>query len=400
MGDGRNWSRWSMEKRHDRSVIIRGGRVAAPSEVLVDGWVLIEGERITAIGRPDGASAPTGEAIDAAGGWVVPGLIDLQVNGGAGIDVTTEPARIDELGEDLVRQGVTAFLPTVITAPPPHRGAALEAWRRRSPCRRGASPLGLHFEGPMLSPQRLGAHPVEHVVAPAADVIAGWSPDAGVAMVTLAPELPGALDVISELTRRGVIVALGHTDATADVVARAVDAGASYVTHLFNAMRPFGHRDPGPVGATLGGDGLIAGLIADGVHVDRAAVRTVWRALGPERTTLVTDAVAARDGSRMPAVLGSVELAPGDGPPRTAGGVLAGSVLTLDAALRNLVQWTGCSVPDAVATVTSTPAAVLGCRDRGVLRVGARADVVVLDAGLEVRAVVVGGQLAWERDRS
>jgi N-acetylglucosamine-6-phosphate deacetylase len=225
-------------------------------------------------------------------------------------------------------------------------------------------------------------------------------------MVTLAPELPGALALIRSLAGRGVVVAIGHTDASADAVRQAVAAGATYLTHLFNAMRPFHHRDPGPIGATLGGGGLIAGLIADGAHADPDAVRLAWACLGPERITLVTDAVAARS-----TVAGSGLLGPGAPGPddlrsqpatsaapraaRTADGVLAGGLLTLDALVRNLVAMTSCSVPDAVRTVTATPAALLGLDDRGRLEPGARADLVVLDAGLEVQAVVVGGVTAF-----
>ncbi len=325
----------------------------------------------------------------------MPGFLDLQVNGGAGVDVTSAPERIGELAADLVAQGVTAFLPTLVTAPASRRAAALSTWASIAVPAGAATPLGLHFEGPMISPVRLGAHPAEHVVAPSGSVIDGWSREAGVAMVTLAPERPGAEEVIGRLVERGVVVAVGHTDATEAECRRAVDAGATALTHLFNAMRPFGHRDPGPVGATLGGDGLVAGLICDGVHVDDAAVRMAWRALGPDRLNLVTDAVAARGGPPGTR-LGAVDVAGrGDGSVRTADGVLAGSLLTLDDALRRLVAVTGCSVPEAVATVTSTPAAVLGVTDRGALRVGAVGDVVVLDDALRVRVVVVGGEVAW-----
>jgi N-acetylglucosamine-6-phosphate deacetylase len=375
-------------------VSVVGGRVVSPGGVLVDGAVEIDAGRVVAVGAGRGAPAH-GAVVDAGGGWIVPGFLDLQVNGGAGVDVTSAPERIGELAADLVAQGVTAFLPTLVTAPASRRATALSIWTSIAVPPGAATPLGLHFEGPMISPARLGAHPAEHVVAPSPSVIDGWSRAAGVAMVTLAPERPGGEDVIARLVERGVVVAIGHTDATAAECRRAVDAGATALTHLFNAMRPFGHRDPGPVGATLGGDDLVAGLICDGVHVDDAAVRMAWRALGPERLHLVTDAVAARGGPAGTR-LGAVDVTGrGDGSVRTADGVLAGSLLTLDDALRHLVAITGCSLPEAVATVTSTPAALLGVTDRGVLRTGAVGDVVVLDGALRVRAVVVGGEVAW-----
>jgi N-acetylglucosamine-6-phosphate deacetylase len=227
----------------------------------------------------------------------------------------------------------------------------------------------------VLAPARRGAHPEAWLVPPSTDLIEGWSRDRGVSMVTVAPELPGALALVETLTRRGVTVSIGHTDADAAEVAAARAAGARYVTHLFNAMRPMHHRDPGPVGAVLGGDGVVAGLICDGIHVNRVVVRMAWRALGPHRLNLVTDAVA--------------------GDVRTADGVLAGSRLTLDQALRNLVSFTGCSAVDAIETVTSTPADVLGLEDRGRLVAGTRADVVVLDADLRVVTTLVAGRTAF-----
>ena len=224
-------------------------------------------------------------------------------------------------------------------------------------------------------------------------MIAGWSSAAGVALVTMAPELPGAPDVIEVLASRGVLVSIGHTDCSAAEFATGRDAGARYVTHLFNAMRPFGHRDPGPIGAALADDTVVAGLICDGVHVDPVAVRMAWQALGPHRLSLVTDAVAAlgADHGR----LGTDDVTVAGGEVRNATGVLAGSVLTLDQAVRNLVAYTGCAVPDAIATVTSTPADLLGRADRGRLTVGGRADITVLDPGLRVLATIVGGEVAW-----
>ncbi|MFV0308800.1 MAG: N-acetylglucosamine-6-phosphate deacetylase [Desertimonas sp.] len=370
-----------------------------PAATLTDGFVAVDDGLIAMVGR-GAPSERWGVVIDAEDGWIVPGFIDLQVNGGEGIDLTTEPERAVELGRSLVAQGVTAYLPTMITAPAARRAAAMAAagrWREEidvdAP---GAMPLGWHFEGPLISARRRGAHPVAHVVDDAAGVAdEGWSPERGVVMVTLAPEVAGA-DVLSrELVGRGVVVALGHTDADAVTVAGAVADGATVVTHLFNAMRPFGHRDPGPIGVALGGDVLTAGLIVDGVHLDPLAVRLAWRALGPARSVLVTDAVAARGGPD--ARLGSTRLVDDGGSVRTPDGVLAGSVLTLDAALRRLIDTTGAEVPDAVATVTATPARLLGLTGRAALRAGARGDVTVLDRQLRVRTVVIGGTVAWMR---
>jgi N-acetylglucosamine-6-phosphate deacetylase len=329
--------------------------------------------------------------------WICPGSIDLQINGANGVDVGSSPDRIGELAARLPAEGTTAFLPTVITCSEQRRARALaEAGRWRTgeydgghPGERaGAVPLGLHLEGPVLSSARRGAHPAEHLGHAATGATENWTTDRGVSMVTIAPELPGALELIAELAAAGVVVALGHTDATADEFQGGLDAGATHVTHLFNAMRPFGHRDPGPVGVTLADDTVTAGLICDLVHVDPVAIRMAWRALGPDRITLVTDAVATRGSGTFP-----------DGI-RTAEGVLAGSALTLDVAVQNLVAVTGASVPEAVRTVTSTPARVLGLTDRGVLEPGARADVTVLDHELRVVATYVGGRPAWSSGHS
>ena len=188
-------------------------------------------------------------------------------------------------------------------------------------------------------------------------------------------------------------MSIGHTDGSAADISAAFAAGARYVTHLFNAMRPFSHRDPGPIGAALADDEVVVGLICDGVHVDPVAVRMAARALGPGRLNLVTDAISALgvDAGR----LGSVDVTVGADGVRNADGVLAGSVLTLDQAVRNLVAFTGWDVPAAIATVTSTPADLLGLADRGRLVAGMRADVTVLDSDLAVIATIVGGEVAW-----
>lgn len=396
-----------------RRCVVHGGSVVTPDGVVADGAIAIVDGVVDAIvtssERPpmeDGV-----DVVDAGGGWIVPGFVDAQINGGAGIDLTREPERAIEFGRSLVAHGVTAFLPTMITAAADRRAAAMVAAMRwgepgaDADERIGAMPLGWHFEGPVISPERRGAHPVEPIVGAAAVRDEGWSAGTGVAMVTLAPEIPGAEALIRELVARGVVVALGHTDADADTARAAVAAGASVVTHLFNAMRPFGHRDPGVVGLALGSDELVAGLIVDGVHVDPLAVSAAWRSLGPARTMLVTDAVAARGAPthRGTEHLGDVRIVEdvgSGGAVRTIEGVLAGSLLTLDAAVRRLIDITGADVPDAVATVTSTPARVLGLHDRGVLRRGARGDVTILDRTLAVRAVVIGGVVAWSDDEA
>ena len=336
--------------------------------------------------------------VDLSGRLLAPGFIDLQCNGAAGVDITTEPHRIAEVAAALPRFGVTAFLPTVVTAPSAAREAAIRALPAiRSAAGDGvAFPIGLHLEGPLISPERLGAHPRRHVMSAAeADVeIEGWIDSGCVAMVTLAPELDGMVEVVARLSDAGIIVSAGHTTVTPPQMAQAEAAGLRYVTHLFNAMTPFSHRDPGPIGAALTGDAVV-GLICDGVHVDPVAVAMAWRALGPSRTSLVSDAVAALGQPFGPIRLGEFTVHHDETGVRTADGVLAGSSLALDRAVRNLVAFTGCPLAEAIGTVTAVPADLLGIAERGRIAVGARADVVVLDHDGRLHETWIAGRPAW-----
>jgi N-acetylglucosamine-6-phosphate deacetylase len=300
----------------------------------------------------------------------VPGLVDLQVNGAHGHDLTSEPGSLWDVAAALPAYGVTAFLPTVVTASPDVPARALECLAAGPPAGwAGAEPLGVHIEGPMLSRACRGAHPAEWLRDPSVELVAGWSREAGVAMVTLAPELPGALEVVAALVERDVVVSLGHTEATAAEVAAAVAAGARCLTHLGNAMPPMGAREPGAVGAALGGlepggSELVAGLIVDGHHLAPEFVRTAWRALGPSRFLSVSDTTAALglpDGS---ARLGDQDVVLADGAVRLPDGTLAGSAASLLDCLRVLVATVGCTAEEAVATATSIPLRLLGLDPR------------------------------------
>lgn len=295
----------------------------------------------------------------------VSGLVDIQVNGAAGIDLTAEPHRLWEVATALPAYGVVAFVPTVITSDPAARERALATLAAGPPAGwAGAEPLGLHFEGPMIAPARKGAHPEHWLRPPSLELVDGWSREAGVAMVTIAPELPGAIEVVERLVARGVVVSVGHTAAaTADVVA-AVEAGARCVTHLGNAMAPLLAREPGPVGVALADDRLAAGVIVDGHHLDPHFVRTAWRALGPERFVSVSDTTAALGLPDGPARLGDQDVIVSAGTVRLADGTLAGSAASLLDCLRLLVAQTGCTLHEAVATATTTPLTLLGLPPR------------------------------------
>jgi N-acetylglucosamine-6-phosphate deacetylase len=356
-------------------VVFRGGAV-------LRGGAWVEGELVCRDGLVvDGPplGGPDSTTVDASGLLAVPGFVDLQCNGGLGLDLTRDPSGLWELGAALPRWGVTAWLPTIVTEAPGAIDAARAALAGGPPPGwRGAAPLGLHLEGPFLAEAVRGAHRAEHLRPPSPDEAAGWSPAAGVALVTLAPELPGALELIAALVARGVVVSLGHSAAAADEARAAIAAGATWVTHLFNGMGPFHHRAPGLAGVALSDDRVRVGLIADGVHVAPEVVRFAQRALGP-RLTLVTDAAPALGLAHAPEAS------------RLGDGTLAGGTAGMDQVVRNLVAFAGCPVEEALGAASTSPADVLGDGSRGALEPGRRADVVLLSPDLQVQGTWVAG---------
>lgn len=374
------------------SLHISGGTVVTADE-LIEADVVMRGTDIRAVGSLEVVGAEV--RIDASELFVAPGYIDTQVNGGFGISLSTNPEALWDLGRLLPQHGVTAFLPTLVTSQPEAAELLLKALGERPDGYVGAEPLGAHFEGPMLSAERLGAHDQQHRKAANSSVIAGWTKPNGVAMVTLAPELPGAHEIIAELVACGVVVAAGHSEATAAEALAGFDAGITAVTHLFNAMSGLGHRSPGLVGATLANSDVIAGIIVDRVHVDPIAVQVAWKAKGDRRIMLVTDAVAAMGSEPGTYRLGDSEVKSDGISVRTADGTLAGSLLTMDQAVRNLHEITDCSAAAAVASASAVPAQLLGDQRRGTIRAGARADFVLLDDDVNVQITVCGGEVVY-----
>jgi N-acetylglucosamine-6-phosphate deacetylase len=336
-----------------------------------------------------------GNVLDAGGLIVAPGFIDLQVNGSYGHDFTVAPETIWEVAARLPETGVTAFLPTIITAAPGAVDAARAVILNRPSGFRGAEPLGLHIEGPMISRTRHGTHPEEHLVERAS--ARDWSRSGGVAMVTLAPELPGTTRATATLASRGVVVSLGHSDATAAQASVVADAGATFGTHVFNAMSSITSRSPGLAGFLLTDDRMRFGMINDEVHLDPRVVQMIW-ALAPDRVVLVTDAIAATgigDGTYR---LGDNEVTVDGNTTRNQRGGLAGSVLTLDRAVRNLIAITGCTVAQAIRAASTSPAEALDLDDRGSLDPGRKADLILLDERLDVVGTTVGGRVAFLRE--
>jgi N-acetylglucosamine-6-phosphate deacetylase len=379
------------------------------SAILLEGARLLDGTTAQILivdgriaGIADGPALPPGaRRMDAAGLVAAPGFIDLQVNGACGRDITRDLSSMWAIGPTLARHGVTAFLATIVSSAPGRVDQAIDAWRS-GPKSSGPVPIGLHVEGPFLSPARAGAHRPEQLRPPDRAEAASWSAEAGVRIVTLAPELPGSLDLVAELSERGVVVAAGHSDADAATGRAAVDAGVRYATHLLNAMRRLDHRAPPLAAALLDDDRVTIGLIADGLHVAPEMLALVRRTVGPGRLSLVSDAMAGLDMASGTVSLGDAEVLIGDDGARLPDGTLAGSIAGLDVGLRTLVAATGCELREAVAAVTATPAKLLGLGDgRGSLEVGGRADITLLNSGLDVAATLVAGEVAWaaEPDR-
>ena len=381
------------------SGVLSAGHVVTPEAVLSPGWIRLAGSRIDAVGLGEPPAEPGLPVTSLRGRWVLPGFVDMHVHGGGGTSFTegtAEDAR--HAAEFHRRNGTTTMLASLVTAPL----ADLEA---RAAMLAGLAAegviAGLHLEGPFLAAARCGAQDPRHMIAP--DVAAfdrllaraaGW-----LRVITLAPELPGATDLITAAAQAGVIAAVGHTDATADVTAAAVDAGASHATHLFNGMRPLHHREPGPVGTLLDRDEVSCEVIADGVHLHDTAIRLVARAAGPGRLILITDAMAAagmpdgryRLGSMWVDVAGGeARLAAGAGP--RVSGAIAGSTATMASVVRHAVA-AGLPVTDVAAAASTNPARVLGLAGRtGALWPGLDADLVVCDEAFGLRAVMRRGE--------
>jgi N-acetylglucosamine-6-phosphate deacetylase len=320
-------------------------------------------------------------------GIASPGFVDLQVNGFGGVDfAAADIAGYARAGEALLEVGVTAYLPTLITAPVD----SLEAALREVPCGApGPRILGAHVEGPFLAPERMGTHTLSSRRDPDPALVERLLAAGPVLLMTLAPERPGALELIDLLQARGVRVSLGHTDATAEQADAAFERGVGTVTHLFNAMRPFRHRDPGVAGAALARRDVVVQLILDGHHVAPTTARLVWNA-ARGRVALVTDAIAGASVGDGRYRLGDVEVEVRDGSARSSDDVLAGSVVTMIEAVRNL-HALGVPLPEALDAATAVPARVVGA-NVGTLEPGAPADVVVVDDNLEIERVLVGGE--------
>ena len=379
-----------------------------PDQQINDAAVVVENGRFTHIGPAPQTNPPENATVlDGNGRTLVPGYIDLQLNGAFGHDFTANPETIWQVAAELPRWGVTSFLPTIITSPRSQIEKAQEVMQNGRPANfQGAEPLGLHLEGPFLNPQKKGAHNPNHIRQPDLDWIADWSLETAVSLVTLAPEQPGALALAEqpgalalaeELASRGVIVSAGHSMATFAEAQAGFAHGVRYGTHLYNAMPPLGHREPGLVGALLDTDEIVTGIIPDGIHMHPAMVKLAWEMKGPHGLNVVTDGMAALGMPPGQYQLNDFDVTVSETDARLMDGTLAGSVLDMATAVRNLIQFTNCTLADALTTITTTPARLLNLPDYGRIAPGHVADAVLLNQNLKVDITITKGIITFQR---
>ncbi len=380
------------------SILIDNASIVTPIEAFDRGAVVIEGGVIQAVGDISDKSLPQ-IRIDGINCLLVPGFIDLQLNGGFGHDFTADPTTIWSVAQRLPELGVTAFLPTIITSPLQtieHAKSVLASGP--SVKFKGTQPLGLHLEGPFLNPTKKGAHNLEYLHLPNINAIRSWSLDKHIRLVTLAPELPNTSELVDQLVSGGVVVSVGHTNATYEEGLAAFDYGVRYGTHLFNAMSSIHHRRPGISAALLADKRLTIGIIPDGVHVHPAMVKLAWDLCG-ERLNIVTDGMSALGMPPAQYELGDQKVIVSEKNAQLADGTLAGSILPMNAALRNFIVFTGCSVPEAIQTITTTPTQLLGIAHRkGRIAVGYDADILLLTPDLHVKVAIIGGQIVYQNE--
>jgi N-acetylglucosamine-6-phosphate deacetylase len=383
-------------------IAIHADRALTPFEEISDVVIVIQGSKISAVGPRGKVAMPRGaREIAAKGKTIVPGFVDVHIHGAGGHDVMEgTPEALEIIAATVARHGTTSLVATTVTA------SEMETCRSIADIanfilNEGLSParglfaeiLGLHFEGPFISQARRGVHPPEWIVAPSRSMLMRFLAEArGTGLIlTLAPELPGALELIALAREAGLVVSLGHTDANLKQAQAAIAAGARHAAHVFNAMRPFSHRETGVLGAVFISPDVSAELIADGVHVDSTAIRMLLGLKSPDRVILVSDGISATGMPDGKFKLGTFEVTVSGGVCRNAEGKLAGSTLTLDHALRNMVAL-GVPLSAALRMLTANPARQIGLGSRkGVLAPGADADLVFLDANLEVRGVMTRG---------
>jgi N-acetylglucosamine-6-phosphate deacetylase len=382
------------------TILLHTARALTPTTEIADAGILIRDGVIEAIGPRQEMNLPAGaQEITALDQTAIPGFVDVHIHGAGGHDVMEGSSEaLSTVARTIARYGTTSFVATTVTASSDDICQSVEGIARYITTQHDtdegrAEVLGVHFEGPFINSARRGVHPKEWIQLPSAEVLERFLRAAAgnARILTIAPELLGAAPCIDAARKAGVVVAMGHTDATYEQARAAIARGVHHAVHVYNAMRPFSHRDSGVIGAVLTSPDVTAELIADGVHVEEAAMRILLQAKGAGCVILVSDGISATgmpDGEYM---LGKFEVTVSGGVARGPEGNLAGSTLTLDRALRNIVDL-GWPLADAVRMLTANPAKLLGIEfKKGALRVGADADVVLLNDGLRVANVWARG---------
>ena len=373
------------------------GRIVTDYEVWDDAAILMGDGTIRGVSPDYSLLDEVDEVHDYGDSFIMPGFIDLQVNGGFGVDLATEPEHAPELSDKLRSTGVTSYLPTLISSPESLYENALEKLNQTiGEPGSGAEVLGIHLEGPFISPEKRGAHDASYVRPPDAGLLDRLLDGNKIYMMTLAPELEGAAEIFSHAASRGVAVSAGHSEATFEEAYEAFDRRITGVTHLFNAMSPLHHRTPGLVGAAFAHPRVVCGLIADGLHVHPEMVGLAFRMLGPDRVYLTTDATAATGMGPGEYVLATSTVYQDTNMARLSGGAIAGSLLTMAEAFQNILAFTGCTIAEASRMTSTTPARFCGeGRNKGRLVADYDADVTVLSPDLSVKAVWKGGEKVY-----
>lgn len=362
--------------------------------------VLVDGKSIVKVGTQAEVDVPPGaKRVDYGDSVLAPGLVDIHIHGSAGHDVMqSDEQGLRRMEEFLAIRGITSYYPTTVAAPLDVTLRSIEWMANAIESSQGngirSQPLGIHLEGPFLSHVRRGVHLSENLLPPSVDIFDKfWQASRGhVRVMTIAPELIGAVELIAEANKRGVCVSIGHSDADLATARTGVAAGARHATHTFNAMRPLDHRAPGILGEVLSNPSVTADVIADGIHIHPTVVRFLLEAKGEQGAVLITDAISAAGMPDGPYKLGGMDVEVRDGRV-TRDGSLAGSVLTLDRAVRNVMEFAGWDLQKAVRVASLNPASVSGAKGKGKIQPGADADLLVLTENGEVRATMVGGQM-------
>ena len=390
-----------MNDRLKKKVIINGV-IITPGEILKNRIIIIEGPVITSIvSKTPQKTGDCIEIIDASGSYIAPGFIDLHVHGGGGADTMDgTPGSLEKIAETHCSFGTTSFLPTTMTMDRDTIIKSLQNIRKVSIRGTGTSEiLGIHIEGPYINPEKKGCHREEDIIKPTVEKFTELNESAGglIKIVTIAPEVEGAIDFIKWLTGIRIIASAGHSNAKYDKVKEAVEAGLSQVTHIFNAMGGLHHREPGLAGAALSIDELYAELIADCIHVHPAVMKVMIDSKGTDKVLLITDAIRATGIDVEISELGGQKVIVKDKQARLEDETLAGSTLTMDSAVRNLVEKVGISIPDAIKMATINPARSIGVEKRkGSIEPGKDADIVLLNRDLEVDMTIAKGKIIYQ----